>query len=92
MQCIVLYASTDIQILLCERILYKDLSYGEILAGQPGAWLVKFFFYMHAIKKVKKGIYVEIHNDLQNMFKFFDSFYGLWVKGLYWCSLWGHLP
>ena len=32
----------------------RDLSYGEILARQPAAWLVKFFF-MNAIKKVKKG-------------------------------------
>ena len=29
----------------------QDLSYGEILAGRPGAWVVNFF-YMHAIKKV----------------------------------------
>ena len=29
---------------------YQDLSYGEILSGQPGAWLVrKKMFYMHAI-------------------------------------------
>ena len=52
----------------------QDLSYGEILAGRPGAWLV---FYMHAIKKVKKGIYVEIQNDFQNVFEFYDSLYGL---------------
>ena len=49
-------------------------------------------FYMHAIKKVKKGTYIEIQNGFQNMFKFYDSLYGLWVKGLYWCLLWGHLP
>ena len=35
--------------------LYRDLSYGEILAGRPGAWLVKKKIHMHAIKKVKKG-------------------------------------
>ena len=57
----------------------QDLSYGEILAGQPGAWLVKerIFFYMHAIKKVIMGTYIEIQNDFQNMFKFYDSLYGL---------------
>ena len=37
----------------------QDLSYGEILAGRPGAWLVeKIFFYMHAIKKDKRGTYI----------------------------------
>ena len=37
----------------------RDLSYGEILAGRPGAWPVKkIFFYMHAIKKVKKETYI----------------------------------
>ena len=44
--------------------------------GRPGAWLV-IFFYMHAIKKVKKVTYVEIQNDFQNMFNFYDSIYGL---------------
>ena len=38
---------------------------------------------MHAIKKVKKGTNDEIQNDFQNMFKFYDSLYGLLVKGLY---------
>ena len=32
---------------------------------------------MDAIKKVKKGTYVEIQNDFQNMFNFYDSLYGL---------------
>ena len=32
---------------------------------------------MHANKKVKKGTYVEIQNDFQNMIKFYDSLYGL---------------
>ena len=60
------------------QYIYRDLSYGEILAGRPGAWLVKhYFFYMHAIKKVKKGTYIEIQNDFQNMFKFSNSLYGL---------------
>ena len=58
--------------------LYQDLSYGEILAGRPGAWLVKkIISNMHAIKKVKKGTHVEIQNDFQNMFNFYDSLYGL---------------
>ena len=35
--------------------LNQDLSYGDILAGRPGAWLLKTnIFYMHAIKKVLK--------------------------------------
>ena len=60
------------------KSLYQDLSYGEILPGWPGAWLVKKnIFYMHAIKKMKKGSHVEIQNDFQNMFKFYDSLYGL---------------
>ena len=32
---------------------------------------------MHAIKKVKKGTFTKIQNDFQNMFKFYDSLYGL---------------
>ena len=32
---------------------------------------------MHARKKVKKGTYVEIQNDFQKMFKFYDSLYDL---------------
>ena len=37
-------------------LFYQDLSYGEILAGQPGAWQVKKqMFYMHAITKCQKG-------------------------------------
>ena len=34
-------------------------------------------FYMHAIKKIKKGTYVEIQNEFQDMFKFYDSIYYL---------------
>ena len=70
-----------------------DLSYDEILAGRPGAWLVKKKnLYACNNKKNYKRTYIEIKNDFQNMFKFYDSLYGLWLKGLYWCSLWGHLP
>ena len=29
---------------------------------------------MHAIKKVKKGTYVDIQNDFQNMFNFMRAF------------------
>ena len=55
--------------------LHQDLSYGEILASRPKAWLVKKnIFNMHAIKKVKKGTYVEIQNDFQNMFIFMIAF------------------
>ena len=58
--------------------IHQDLSYGEILADRPGAWLVKkIYFYMHSIKKVKKGTYVEIQNYFQSMFSFYDSIYGL---------------
>ena len=35
------------------------------------------FFYMHAIKKFRKGTYVEIKNDFQNKFNLYDSLYGL---------------
>ena len=38
-------------------------------------------FYVYAIKKVKKETYVEIQNDFRNMFNFYDSLYGSWVKG-----------
>ena len=33
--------------------------------------------YLHAIQKVKKGTHIEIQNDFQNMFQFYDSLYGL---------------
>ena len=34
----------------------------------------KNMYYKHAIKKVlKKGTYVQIENDFQNMFNFYDS-------------------
>ena len=56
---------------------YQDLSYGEILAGQPGAWLVKKMFYMQAIKKFQKGPYIEIQNNSQSMLCFYDSLNGL---------------
>ena len=42
--------------------IYQDLSYGEILAGGPGAWLVKKIYFI-CIKKIIKGTYVEIQND-----------------------------
>ena len=37
----------------------------------------KNIFYMHAIKKVKKGTHIGIQNDFQNMFYFYDNLYGL---------------
>ena len=59
-----------------------------------GLW--KNYFLYVCNKKIKKGTYIEIQNDFQNMFEFYDSLYGLWVKpllkGRYWCSFWGHLP
>ena len=62
-------------VLLIIFSLNQDLSYGEILAGRPGAWLVKkIYFHMHAIKKVKKGTYIEIKNNFQNMFRFMIAF------------------
>ena len=60
--------------------------------GQPGAWLVKKNVFMHAITKFHKGPHIEIQHDFQNMFCFYDSLNGFWVKSLYWCSLWWHLP
>ena len=36
-----------------------------------GMW--KNIFFVHAIKKVLKGTYVEIKNDFQNMFKFYQA-------------------
>ena len=52
----------------------------------------KNMFYMHAITKFSKGPHIEIHNNFQNMFHLYDSFNSLWIKSLYWCSLWWHLP
>ena len=62
--------------------------------GQP-TWSLaceKNMLYMHAIKKFQKGPNIEIQNNFQSMFCFYDSFNSLWVKSLYWCSLWWHLP
>ena len=41
-------------------ILYQDLSYGEILAIRPGAWLVKIFFLNACNQKSLNGTYGEI--------------------------------
>ena len=30
----------------CKKKLYQDLGYGEILSGQPGAWLVEKIFFI----------------------------------------------
>ena len=58
-------------------ILYHNLEKGDTKSGQLEDWLVeKNNFHMHAIKKVKKGTYVEIQNDFQNMFNFYYSLYG----------------
>ena len=41
--------------------------------GGPVDWILAFeknICYMHAIKKVLKGTYVEIHNDFKDMFNF----------------------
>ena len=61
-------------ILHVKNLIYQDLSYGEILASRPGAWLVKktCFICMQS-KQFKKGTYVEIQNDFQNIFNFYDS-------------------
>ena len=37
---------------------------------------------MHAIKKIKKGTYIEIQHYFHNMSKFYDSLYGLQSKGI----------
>ena len=46
----------------------NDLSYGEILAGRPGAWLVKQICFICMQSKKSKGTHVEIQIDFQNMF------------------------
>ena len=49
----------------------QDLSYGDILASRPEAWLVKkYMFYMHAITKFQKVPHIEIQNNFQNTFHF----------------------
>ena len=64
-----------------DLVLNQYLIYGEILAGRPGAWLVK-----------KISFLCMQSQNFQTMFHFYDSFNGLWVKSLYWCLLWWHLP
>ena len=39
----------------------------------------KNIFHMHAIKKLGKGIHIEIENYFQIMFHFYNSLYGLWA-------------
>ena len=56
------------------------------------AWLVKNSFFIWSNQKSFKKNHVENQKDFQNMFNFYDSLYGLWVRSLYWYSLWGHLP
>ena len=47
------------------------MSYGEILAGRPGAWLVKKnIFYMHEIKKVKKELRLKFKLISRTCFNF----------------------
>ena len=54
--------------ILKSGLLYRDLSYGEILVGRPGAWLVKkIFFICMQSQNFKKDL----------ILKFFDSFNGL---------------
>ena len=55
----------------------QDLSFDEILAGRPGAWLVFKKNYMHAITEFQKIPHIEIQNNFQSMFHFYDSFNGL---------------
>ena len=55
----------------------QGLSYGEILAGRPEAWLVKQIVLMHAITKFQKGPHIEIQNNFHNMFRFYDIFNGI---------------
>ena len=43
-------------------------------------------------KNSKKYLILKLKNNFQNMFRFYDSFNVLWVKKIYWCSLWWHLP
>ena len=46
-----------------QTFINQDLSYDESLYGQPGAWLVNFFFDMHAITKLKQIPQIEIQID-----------------------------
>ena len=65
------------------------MSYDESLSGQPGARLVKKCFSICMLSKnVKKKPHINFPNNFQKMFYFYDSLYGLWVKGIYWCLLW----
>ena len=56
---------------------YQDLSYGGILACRPGAWLVKKICFICMQSQFQKGPHIEIQNNFQNMFHFYDSFNGL---------------
>ena len=51
----------------------------------------KYFLYA-CNHKISKGFSYWNSKQNQNMFHFYDIFNGLWVKSVYWCSLWWHLP
>ena len=88
--------------LKCSRYFLSVTSSGRVLTStfelmefwpanlELGLW--KNMFYMHAITKIHKGPHIKIQNNFQNMSHFYDSFNGLWVKSLYWYSLWWHVP
>ena len=52
--------------------IHQDLSHGELFAGQPGVWLVKKIYFIF-----KKEPKIDIQNNFQNMFCFYDSPNGL---------------
>ena len=59
-------------------LLYQDLSFGEIFAGRPEAWLVKKIFLLcMQSQNFKIGPHIEIQNKFQHMFRFYDNFNGL---------------
>ena len=53
--------------------IHQDLSYDDSLSGRPGAWLVKFFFYMHAITKLKNNLILKFKMISRTSF-FFIAF------------------
>ena len=68
-----MFSKIFIAILMAKSFcIYQDLSYGEILTGRPGAWLVKIICYMHTIIKFKHVLEIILNFNITSLFNFFD--------------------
>ena len=71
-------------LILFKKLLHHNLIEGQTNSGQLGDWLLKetFFICMQS-KKLNSEINLKYKMICQNINLFYDSLYGLCVKGLY---------